>query len=307
MTLSIKAMTYFTTALRHGNIAKAAQELNIAASAVSSAIDQVEMSFDLKLINRQRSRGIVANANGRQIAQKLEGLLEEYRAVLAEGADLKRSHSGTLRIGYYAPIAPAFLPTILAGALSNPHDVTLFLEECDNDAAQDGLMNGRYDLILFVAEGARASVEYDVLLAAPAYCLASAKHPFARRKSISIAEIVREKLIVLNRPVASAYYHELFEVHEAKPQIVAHANSTEMVRSLVGAGQGCAVLNMRPLSHETYGGDKVAAIPISDPIAPLTLAVAYDKSRPREMVKTIIDCAVEYFSDPAAVVAPLDS
>ena len=45
MTVSLKAMTYFTTALRHGNIAKAAAELNIAASAVSTAIDQVEAAF----------------------------------------------------------------------------------------------------------------------------------------------------------------------------------------------------------------------------------------------------------------------
>ena len=42
MALTLKAMDYFTTALRHGNIAKAAAELNIAASAVSAAIDQVE-------------------------------------------------------------------------------------------------------------------------------------------------------------------------------------------------------------------------------------------------------------------------
>lgn len=47
MPLTLKAMKYFTTALRHGSIVKAAAELNIAASAVSSAIDQVEAEFDL--------------------------------------------------------------------------------------------------------------------------------------------------------------------------------------------------------------------------------------------------------------------
>lgn len=103
-------MEYFTTALRHGNIAKAAGELNIAASAIATAIDQVEAAFDLTLVTRQRSRGIAANASGRLVAQKLNGLLEEYRAVLTEGADLKTALSGVLRIGYYAPIAPAFLP-----------------------------------------------------------------------------------------------------------------------------------------------------------------------------------------------------
>ena len=117
MAISLRAMEYFTTALRHGNIAKAAAELNIAASAVSTAIDQVEASFDLTLVSRQRSRGIKANASGLAVARKCERLLEDYRALLAEGADLKQALSGTLRIGYYAPIAPAFLPGVLSSFL----------------------------------------------------------------------------------------------------------------------------------------------------------------------------------------------
>jgi DNA-binding transcriptional LysR family regulator len=102
MAISLKAMAYFTTAVRHGNIAKAAAELNIAASAVSAAIDQIEVSFDLTLITRQRSRGIQANANGLAVTRKFEKLLEDYHAILDEGADLKQALSGKLRIGYYA-------------------------------------------------------------------------------------------------------------------------------------------------------------------------------------------------------------
>ena len=71
MTISLKAMEYFTTALRLGSISKAAAELNIAASAIGSAIDQVEAAFDLTLTVRQRSRGIEPNASGRLIAQSL--------------------------------------------------------------------------------------------------------------------------------------------------------------------------------------------------------------------------------------------
>ena len=113
MPLSLKAMKYFTTALRHGSIVKAAAELNIAASAVSSAIDQVEAEFDLTLVIRQRARGIQANVAGRNVAQKCEHLLEDYRSLMIEGTELKQSQSGKLKIGYYAPIAPAFLPQVL--------------------------------------------------------------------------------------------------------------------------------------------------------------------------------------------------
>ena len=296
MAISLKAMEYFTTALRHGSISKAAAELNIAASAVGSAIDQIEAAFDLTLTIRQRSRGIEANASGRQVAQKFERLLEDFAAVLAEGADLKQSLSGTLRIGYYAPIAPAFLPSILSSFAPDGSDVTFHLDECDNDSAQDGLLNGRYDAILFVSEGVRPSVDFDVLIEAPAYCLVPASHAFASQSSVTVAQIATQPLVVLNRPVAARYYQSLFDAHANDITIAAYANSTEMVRSLVSARRGCAVLNMQPLTQQSYSGATLVSLPISDALPPLTLSVGYDKARPRRLVQHFVDACHTHFA-----------
>jgi DNA-binding transcriptional LysR family regulator len=297
MAISLKAMEYFTTALRHGNISKAGAELNIAASAIGAAIDQVEAAFDLTLTIRQRSRGIEANASGRHVAQNFERLLEDYRSVLAEGADLKQALSGTLRIGYYAPIAPAFLPPILATFVPKRNDVTLHLEECDNDNAQDGLLNGNYDAILFVSEGVRPSVDFDVLIEAPAYCLVPADHVFARQSSVTVAQIATQPLVVLNRPVAAPYYQSLLDAHTNDITIAAYANSTEMVRSLVSAGQGCTVLNMQPLTQQSYCGASLVGVPISDPLPPLTLSIGYDKARPRRLVQHFVDACRAHFAE----------
>jgi len=299
--VSLKAMEYFTTALRHGNIAKAAVELNIAASAVAAAIDQVEAAFDLTLLTRQRSRGIQATASGLAVARKCERLLEDYRSILAEGADLKQSLSGALRIGYYAPVAPAFLPTILGSFVPGAGAVELHLEECDNDGAQEGLLRGRYDVILFVSEDVRPSIDFEVLIEAPPYCLLPSSHRLARRSSISMAEIAKEPLVVLNRPVAAAYYRGLFDANDHETLIAAYANSTEMVRSLVGAGHGCAILNMRPSTSTSYGGATLVELPIADSLPPLRLAVAYDKARPRRLVRHFVDaCRMQFAEEGAA-------
>ena len=295
MAISLKAMKYFTTALRQGSISKAAAELNIAASAIGGAIDQVEAAFDLTLTIRQRSRGITANASGRQIAQKFERLLEDYAAVLAKGADLKQALSGTLRVGYYAPIAPAFLPQILASFIPDGYDITLHLDECDNDSAQDGLLNGTYDVVLFVSEDVRPAVDFDVLIEAPAYCLVPAGHSFAKQASVTVAQIASQPLVVLNRPVAAAYYQSLFDANDIT--VAAYANSTEMVRSLVGAEHGCAVLNMQPLTAQSYSGSTLVGVPISDPLPPLTLSIGYDKTRPRRLVQDFVDACRTHFAE----------
>ena len=50
-------------------------------------------------------------------------------------------------------------------------DVVLHLQNCDNDSAQEGLLNGTYDAIFFITEGVLPCVEFVVLVEAPAYCL----------------------------------------------------------------------------------------------------------------------------------------
>jgi DNA-binding transcriptional LysR family regulator len=300
MALTLKAMGYFTAAVRLGNIAKAAEALNIAPSAVATAIDQVEAEFDLTLVTRQRSRGIQANASGRLVARKLERLLEDYRTTLAEGADLKQALTGALRIGYYAPIAPAFLPPILASFLPGDANVTLHLEECDNDRAQAGLLDGTFDVIFFVSEGARPAVAFDVLTEAPAYCLVPEDHPFAWQDRVTMAELAREPLVVLDRPVATAYYQRLFEDHAQGARIAAYASSTEMLRSLVGAGHGCAILNMQPGTRITYAGAGVRGVPIADALPPLTLSIGYEKTRPRRLVAQFVETCRAHFAEAAA-------
>lgn len=292
-------MRYFTTAVAHGSISGAAEELNVAASAVSAAIDRIEAHFQLTLINRFRSRGITATTAGRVLEQKFIHLLDEYTAVMVEGSDLHSSLTGELRIGYYAPIAPAFLPGILKGLSGVETQAKIHLEECDNDRAQEGFLAGEFDAILFVSDAALPQIAYDVLIEAPAYCLIASKHPLAQQKSLTLSELADETMIVLNRPIAADYYGRL--VHDAghSPERIIYANSTEMVRSMVGAGHGCAVLNMLPATDISYAGDRLTALPIRDTLPPLTLSLGYDKINPRRIVRHFVTQCQSYFSNGA--------
>jgi len=303
MTVSLKAMRYFTVALRHGNISRAATELRIAASAVSAAIDQIEAHFQLKLVTRQRSRGITPTADGQVMLRKFATLLEEFDTVLKDGAELKRSFTGALRVGYYSPVAPAFLPGILSNLMQPRHDLTLHLHEGDNDAVQLGLHRGEYDAILFVSDAAAPWIDHDPLIEAPAYCLLAADHPLAAQPAIHLADLLEEPIITLDRPVVTDYYSRLFDMAGQRPSIVAHANSTEMVRSLVGSGAGCAILNMLPLTDISYAGNRVVARPILDPLPSLTLSVGYNKQAPRRAVSEFVARCQSYFANPDALVS----
>ena len=300
MRVTLKAMTYFLAAVDRGSISHAAEELNVVPSAVSAAIDMMEEEFALQLVLRYRAKGIAPTAAGRVLAGKIRHLLEEYDNLMIEGGDLGTALTGTLRIGYYAPVAPAFMPQVVAPLIQDNPGLTVEFEECDNDAAQAGLLSGAFDAILFVAENVRPGISHELLLEVPAYVLIGAQHPFAQRRSLCLDDLAGMPAVLLDLPVAREYYRAILEGAGFEPQIAASATSTEMVRSLVGAGVGYAMLNMRPMTDVSYAGDRLVALPLSPPVMPLRLVLGRVADNPRRLVRAFVEHCLRYFGAATA-------
>ncbi|MCL4675310.1 MAG: LysR family transcriptional regulator [Pararhodobacter sp.] len=296
--LSLRAMRYVHTAMTRGSIAAAAQDLNVATSAIAAALDQAESAFGMPLVTRARAKGISPTSAGRVILRRIEDLLDRFDAMLIDGAELRTSLTGVLKIGYYAPVAPAFLPRILAPILGANPGLSLSLEECDNTRVQQGLLDGSFDVILFVDDAPAPLIDVERLIEAPGYCLVARGHRFAARPSVTLAELAGEPIVLLDRPVAKSYYLDLLERTGAPFSIVATANTTEMVRALVGKGLGCAILNMRPATGATYAGDETACIPIAESSAGLTLALGHVPGPRRRVVQIFAEACHRHFRTP---------
>lgn len=300
MKLSIRAMHYFVTAVDERSIVRAARSLNVVPSAVSVAIDAVEAEFGLKLIQRFPAKGIQPTASGFTVANRVRRLIEEYDDLITSCTELRDSLSGQLTVGYYAPLAPAFLPTIFAPLLKEHPDVRIHYVECNNESVQQGLLDGLYDLILFVSDGMQMGIQCDVLIDAPPYLLLPSNHPLAKRKSIAFEEINDIDLVLLDLPFTTQYLRGLIDGYGIHPNIVATATSTEMVRSLVASGLGGSILNMRPLTQQTQSGRAVVEIPINPPLQPLRLVVGKLEGNSRRLVKACSERLIDFFDTEAS-------
>lgn len=238
MTLSLRAMRYVQAALQRGSITAAAEAMNVAPSAIATALGQAEAAFGMALVTRARAKGIFPTLAGRDVQRRIDDLLERYDALLTDVSDLQTGLSGTLAIGYNAPIAPAFLPAISAQMLAAHPEVSLSFTEGNNTSVRDGLLDGQFDVILFVEEIPNPQIAAQQLIYAPTYCLCPVDHPLAQCSAVTVQQVLREPLILLDRPAARGYYMDLLEQSGESYRIVATANSTEMVRSLVAEGVG---------------------------------------------------------------------
>ncbi len=300
MRVSIKALRYFLSAASHGSIARAAEEMNVVPSAISSAMEQVESEFGLKLVHRSPAKGITPTAAGIKMMKRVQHLVDEYDSLMRDGAELRTSLSGSLSIGYYAPVAPAFMPAIAAPLMRDNPQVSMSFIACDNERAQSGLLSGEFDLIVFVAANVLGGIEYEELMTTPPYLLVSAEHRFASGKPVRLGNLRDEPLVLLDLPFTSQYLSGLLEEAGISPRVVATASTTEMVRSLVGAGIGISILNMRPCTDVSYAGQQLVAVPLADQATPLRLVLGHLGGSQRRLAKTFAGACREHFASSAA-------
>lgn len=289
MNLSLRAMRYVQAALRQGSISRAAEVMNVAPSAIASALTQAETAFGMALVTRARAKGIFPTPAGREVQHRIEDLLERYDAMLADVSDLSTGVTGTLNIGYNAPIAPAFIPKIAARIFEAHSEVSLSVTEGDNKSVREGLQEGQFDVIIFVEEVPSPQIATQPLIFAPTYCLCPADHPFSEQRSVRVSDIVSEPLILLDRPAARSYYMELLSETDTPFRIAATTNSTEMARSLVAEGMGVSLLNMRPNDLPAYTGKHVRCIPIAGARSGVQLSLGFTPGPKRLLTQRFAD------------------
>ena len=180
--------------------------------------DLIENEMGLKLTSRYPSRGIAPTETGKLIINRINTLVDNYQALIQEGVDVKNSLSGTLRIALGVAAAPAFVPNVIEPLMRNNSDISLKLYETNNEEAQEGLINGDFDAIIFIGGSLKPGLNYENLLEAPPHIVAPKGYFPDDQKKINLCCLEKIPLILLNLPSISEYYRSLFDTNNINPK-----------------------------------------------------------------------------------------
>ena len=119
-------------------------------------------------------------------------------------------------------------------------------------------------------------------------------HAVAIRETVSLADVAREKQIILTvdeiQEAAAAFWRE----HGLRPEIAFRTRSVESVRSLVATGAGVAVLPdliYRPWSLE---GDRIEARPTVEALPPVRVGAVWRRgSRQSDAARMFLDVVLQ--------------
>jgi LysR family transcriptional regulator, nitrogen assimilation regulatory protein len=278
-TIELRELRYFAAAARSGNLARAAQALNVTVSAVSQQLRKLEGELGTALLVRH-GRGVTTTQAGVRLLERADAVVRLLNAPLGP-EDPRAAPGGTLSLAVPAELAGALVMPVLTALREQLPEVTPVIKESVDGVADAWLLAGQVDLAILPDPSEleelhieRAVTERIGVAAAPHASLADSAQPLRLRELDSLTLILPGKRHWLRRLVARTAFQRGVRCEPAF-EVDGLAATKEMVRR----GMGCAVLPATAVREEVARGALVFR-PLDQPTLAATYAVACAQGAP---------------------------
>src|SRR5216683_1043248 len=220
--MELRYLRYFVAIGEEENYRRAAQRLNVAQTALSTQIQDLEAELRFKLFDRL-PRGVKLSAAGRLFLEDARRILQQVSEAAARAA---RGQSGTLRVGFTENASwRGIVPDSFRRFRERQPDAELQLTPATSLEQIEALRSGRLDAG-FVFNMPKTDAELDHLPVAMQHVeLAVPKgHALTRMRSVRLRDLVDASFVWFPRREAPAFYdrlmHECFRGGLKSPRIV---------------------------------------------------------------------------------------
>ncbi|MDF1854605.1 LysR family transcriptional regulator [Pseudooceanicola sp.] len=183
----LQTFHYVEGVARAGSIRKAADDMNITASALNRRIQRFEEEFGYEIFERL-PRGVRLNPAGELLMQHFRVQASDLRRVQGQVADLSGERRGHVSVACSQALIPYFLPAQIAAYRQNHPGVSFSVRVRDREAAERELAEFSSDLAL-VFEPVHL-VDFEVLMAVPQIIniLIRRDHPLAAKPVVRLRD-----------------------------------------------------------------------------------------------------------------------
>jgi DNA-binding transcriptional LysR family regulator len=289
--MELRHLRYFVTIGEEENYRRAAQRLNVAQTALSTQIQDLEAELGFKLFDRL-PRGVKLSAAGRLFLQDARRILQEVSEAAKRAARVARGQSGTLRVGFTENASwLGVVPESLRLFRERQHDAELQLTPATSLEQIEALRSGRLDAG-FVFNMPKSDVELDHLPVALQHVeLAVPKgHSLIKVKRLRLRDLADASFVWFPRREAPAFYdrlmHECYRGGLKSPRIVQEGLNEATILSLVSHGMGVGWVNG---TARWRCPESVIILSVADLNMPLPLALAWRRDNTSPLLNRFVD------------------
>jgi DNA-binding transcriptional LysR family regulator len=229
----LRILDYVDEVARCGSIRKAAEKLNVTASAVNRRIADLEEELGAPLFDR-RPRGVRLTSAGEVFVHYLRGANGEVERMKSQIEDLKGLRRGTVRIACSQALAFDFLPRQIAAFRTRHPHVTFDLKVVDHEWAMAALAAYEVDLVVVFRPPFLANFQPMMTLEQRLVAVMAKDHPLASRKRLRLSDCAAYPLALPERSIGGRQLLDEISIRSGLTfNVAAESNSFEMLRGLV--------------------------------------------------------------------------
>jgi len=260
--MQIRALMYFDELVRTSSMRQAAENLNVAPTAVSRQIENLEEYFGTTLVERS-ARGVTLTAAGELLAARAGRTLRELEHVQQLIEDLKGLERGRVTIFANGAIVASLLTPALAEFSKTYPNIRFEVMITSARQAVEAVNSARADmaLTLFAPQMteakviARSEIAYEVI--------ASSRHALAGRRDVTLRELARHALAL---PETSFGFRQAFDAAAERQGLTFEpavtVSALEMLKELVLSDMAATLLPRLSVRRELEAGT-LTAIPLA--------------------------------------------
>ncbi|MDH5857535.1 LysR substrate-binding domain-containing protein [Lampropedia aestuarii] len=230
----------FHAVATNGNFTAAAKSLHVSQPTVTTQVAQLETLYNVELFHRVGRRAVPTEMGERLLAlsRQIFGLEGEAVQLLRESGQLR---SGHLRV---AAVGPSHVTRMLVSFHQQYPGIKVSVSTGNSQEVLERLADYRADV------GVLAQLAHDERFVSWPYSehgvaiICSAQHRFAQRRSITLAELEGERLI-LREPGSTTRtaLERALQTAGVSPQVVMEIASREIIREAVLQNVGLAAVS----------------------------------------------------------------
>ena len=259
--INLKQLEAFVSTADCASFTRAAEELFLTQSTVSSHISALEQQLNVRLIHRGARRRVRLTAEGERAYEMAKDILIRCQALQEFSASGEKSQ---LTLGASSVPAQYLLPELMSGFLERHGDSRYLLQRGDSEQIHQMLARGEVRLGFVGAALNRDAFYYHTLLGDRLVLIAANNERFRKfkekgasgRELLSQPMILREETSGTRKAVES--YLNRQDISLKNLNIVAQIDNTEAIKSSVSRGIGVSVVSELTVREDVASGKLLA-------------------------------------------------
>lgn len=251
--MTLRHLKIFVTVCEKMNMTKASEVLFISQSAISQAISELEVHYDIKLFERL-SRKLYLTEAGKRLLSYAVHMIKLNEELEMRMKDLNKAAS--IRIGASVTIGAYILPKLVIALKAVKPGADIRVYEENTKKIEKMLLADEIDVGLVEGEVSTSEVLSKAFMKDELILVCGEKHNFAGLKYIKANQLEGEKFIIREHGSGTRKtFESKMEENEISWQAAWTCNNTDTIKMAVKEGLGLAVISKHSCINELLSGE----------------------------------------------------